>query len=38
MTLCEARQERTEIIHALGHAGKSGQKTPIWTKKSRIKC
>lgn len=38
MTLCEVRDERTQVIHALGHAGRGGQKTPVWTRKSRIKC
>lgn len=36
---CTRRSIRKEIIHALGHAGKGGQKTPIWTDKSKkIKC
>lgn len=38
MTLCERRDERTEVLHALGHTGKTGQKSPVWTRKSRIKC
>lgn len=36
--VCETRAIRSEVIHALNHAGKTGQKTPKWTKKSRIKC
>lgn len=35
---CVRRHTRTEVIHALGHAGRGGQKSPRWTKKSRIKC
>lgn len=35
---CVARSQRTEVIHATGRAGKRGQKSPLWTEKSKIKC
>lgn len=36
--VCVQRQSRKEVIHALGHAGKAGQKSPVWTKKSKVRC
>lgn len=35
---CVRRRTRTEVIHALGHAGRGGQKSPRWTERSKIKC
>lgn len=37
-TVCEARRERREVIFAKGQGGRSGQKSPVWTRKSKIKC
>lgn len=38
LQVCASRQMRKEVLHALGHAGRGGQKRPRWTAKSRIKC
>jgi len=35
---CVGRAVRAEVMHAIGEAGKSGQKTPRWTPKSKVKC
>jgi hypothetical protein len=36
--VCENRHVRREVMHALGKSGKGGQKKPVWTEKSKIKC
>jgi len=36
--VCVGRQIRKEVIHAIGRSGQGGQKTPKWTKKSKIRC
>lgn len=38
MDLCLARAKREEVMHAIGKAGKVGQKRPNWTKKSKVRC
>lgn len=35
---CVRRAQREEVLHALQKTGKAGQKSPIWTEKSKIKC
>lgn len=37
-TLCERRQTREEVLHALNKTGRSGQKRPIWNLNSRKRC
>lgn len=37
-SLCEQRQTRVEVIHATGNAGRRGQRSPIWTRKSKVRC
>jgi len=37
-SICVNRQSRAEVMHATGRAGKVGQKTPVWTKKSKVRC
>jgi len=37
-TICESRKERTEVLFAKNQTGKSGQKRPNWTLKSKVKC
>lgn len=37
-TLCEERSTRKQVMFATNKAGKTGQKTPVWTEKSRKKC
>jgi len=36
--VCVSRGVREEVMHALGHAGKGGQKSPVWTQKSKVRC
>lgn len=36
--ICVDRSTRKEIIHALGHSGKGGQKSPVWKKSSKVRC
>lgn len=36
--MCVQRAQRTEVLHAIGKAGKTGQKRPVWTQKSKIRC
>lgn len=36
--ICVQRQQRKEVIHALNHAGKSGQKKQVRTATSNIHC
>lgn len=38
VTICEARQARTQVMHALGHAGKRGQKPKTFNKNSTFQC
>lgn len=38
LKLCVGRAMRKEVMHAIKEAGKSGQKSPEWTRKSKIKC
>lgn len=38
LDVCESRREREQVLHANNKTGKSGQKSPIWTRKSKIKC
>lgn len=35
---CRKRAQRKQIMHATNRAGQSGQKSPIWTKESRLRC
>lgn len=35
---CVRRKQRKEVMHALGHAGKGGQKTPVYNSDRNIKC
>lgn len=35
---CVRRASREEVLHAFKKTGKTGQKSPKWTKKSEIKC
>lgn len=37
-TVCSRRNERKRVIFATGQAGKGGQKAPVWTNESRIRC
>ena len=37
-SLCESRREREEVLHAKGLSGRRGQKPPIWTQKSKVRC
>jgi len=36
--ICARRHERTEVMHALGHAGKTGQKPKTFDRNSQLKC
>lgn len=36
--LCLERAQRSEVLHATKKTGRSGQKSPRWTDKSKIKC
>lgn len=36
--VCVQRAQRAEVMHATGKAGRGGQKTPVWTDRSSIKC
>lgn len=36
--VCLGRSARREVLHALGKAGKRGQKRPRFTAKSKVKC
>lgn len=38
LTVCVKRQQRKEILHALGKSGQAGQKKPRFTAASLIKC
>lgn len=38
LDVCESRRERTQVLHALNKSGKVGQRRPIWTKKSKVRC
>ncbi|QXP07975.1 MAG: hypothetical protein [Arizlama microvirus] len=37
-SVCVRRQSRREVMHALGHSGKVGQKKPIFNSNSKIRC
>lgn len=37
-SICEKRSERSEVMHAIGKAGKGGQKSPRFTSKSKVRC
>lgn len=37
-TVCEARAQRKEVMHATGNAGKRGQNVPVFTANSKIRC
>lgn len=38
-SICEQRQVRREVLFATNKAGKTGQKTPVWTELSKkVKC
>lgn len=37
-TVCEERSERREVMFATNKAGRSGQKTPRFTAKSKVRC
>lgn len=37
-TVCESRKERKQVMFASGRAGRKGQRTPIWTKQSKLRC
>lgn len=37
-SICDSRREREEVIHATGKAGRRGQRRPLWTKQSRVRC
>lgn len=36
--VCVRRQERREVLHALGKTGTSGQKSPVYNRESKIHC
>lgn len=36
--VCRARRERREILHAIGRAGRKGQRSPVFTLHSKISC
>lgn len=36
--VCVERQVRKEVMFATGKAGRVGQKSPVWTRKSRVRC
>lgn len=36
--VCARRHQRAEVLHATGKTGKRGQKSPVWTSKSKINC
>lgn len=38
LTMCERRRQRREVLHALRHSGKGGQKKPRWTQESHLSC
>lgn len=38
LRICSARAMREEVIHAIGKSGRGGQKSPRWTKKSKVRC
>lgn len=37
-TICESRSERKQVMFATGSAGRKGQRTPMWTQKSKVRC
>ena len=38
LDICRRRREREQVIHALGKAGKGGQRQAKWKPESRQKC
>lgn len=38
VAVCTDRRIRKEVMHAKGHAGKVGQRSPVWSQKSKIIC
>lgn len=36
--VCARRTVREQVLHALGHSGKSGQKKPRYTNASKVRC
>jgi len=38
LNLCETRKMREQVFHAKKLAGRSGQKSPKWTKLSKVRC
>lgn len=36
--VCSRRAERREVIFASGKGGQKGQKPPVWTPKSKVRC
>lgn len=37
-TVCDRRRERREVLFASGKGGKKGQKAPVWTLNSKVRC
>lgn len=37
-SVCVGRSQRKEIMFATNKAGRVGQKSPVWTKKSKVRC
>lgn len=38
VVVCARRSIRKQVMHALGHAGKGGQKKPVFNELSKISC
>lgn len=38
VALCVRRQQRREVLHARRKTGKRGQKKPVWSYYSRVRC
>lgn len=36
--ICAHRSIRTEVMHAIGKAGRKGQRSPVWKKSSKVRC
>lgn len=37
-SVCEQRRERAEVMFATGVAGSRGQRAPVWTSRSKVRC
>lgn len=37
-SVCVGRSQRKEVMFATNKAGRVGQKSPVWTKKSKVRC